>query len=147
MEKDKLVEKMKVLLGTVFAFYLKAHGFHWNVEGENFKEYHALFGDLYEEVWGSVDDIAEHIRAIDAYAPASLGRYYQLSTVKDEANIPTAMQMVKILLADNDKVLEALKDAYDAAEAAGEIGLSNFIQDRTDIHKKHGWMLRATTKV
>ena len=36
--------------------------------------------------------------------------------------------------------------AYKEAEAATEIGVSNFIQDRVMAHQKHGWMLKATTK-
>ena len=144
---ETLIEKMKVVLGTSFAFYLKAHGFHWNVEGPNFKEYHGLFGDIYEEVWGAVDDIAEHIRAIDGYAPGAIGRLYQLSTVSDQPNIPAARAMVVELLSDNGKVIETLTEAYKEAETANEVGLANFLQDRIDIHKKHGWMLRATSKV
>ena len=145
-KSEQLIEKMKVLLGTAFSFYVKAHGFHWNVEGPDFSQYHELFGEIYEDVWNSVDDIAEHIRQLDEYAPGSLGRFYQLSTISDEANIPAAMEMVRKLLADNDKVLEALTDAYNEAESVKEIGLANFLQDRIIAHKKHAWKLRATTK-
>jgi DNA-binding ferritin-like protein len=35
---------------------------------------------------------------------------------------------------------------YKIAEAAGEIGVSNFLQDRIIAHQKHGWMIKATLK-
>ena len=71
---EELINKMKVVLASSFAFYLKAHNFHWNVEGVNFPQYHEFFGNLYEEVHSAIDKIAEEIRALDAYAPGSLKR-------------------------------------------------------------------------
>jgi DNA-binding ferritin-like protein len=52
--------------------------------------------------------------------------------------------MFQILINDNNIVLDSLKQAYDLADKNEELGLANFLQDRMDIHKKHGWMLRAT---
>jgi len=65
---DELVQAMKKSLADTFAFYLKAQGFHWNVEGPNFPQYHALFDTIYNEVYGSIDQFAEEIRSLDAYA-------------------------------------------------------------------------------
>jgi starvation-inducible DNA-binding protein len=57
---NELAEALKKALADTFAFYLKAHNFHWNVEGPNFNDYHAFFGVLYNDAWGAVDLIAEH---------------------------------------------------------------------------------------
>jgi len=143
---DTLLEKLKVLLATNFAFYLKLHFFHWNVEGPNFPQYHEFFEDLYNDVWAANDSIAEHIRSVKGYAPGSFNRYQSLSIIEDQIDIVPADQMINIALQDNDKVIEVLTLAYREAENSAEIGLSNFLQDRIDIHKKHGWMLRATSK-
>jgi starvation-inducible DNA-binding protein len=143
---DQLVQQLKVVLGSTFAFYLKAHNFHWNIEGPNFPQYHSFLDGLYNEVWGAVDAIAEHIRALDAYAPGSLGRFSQLSVVDDQINIPNARAMFSELESDNQKVIAELTKAYVLAEKENKPGLSNFMQDRIDIHSKHGWMLKATGK-
>jgi starvation-inducible DNA-binding protein len=143
---DQLVQQMKVVLASSFAFYLKAHNFHWNIEGPNFPQYHSFLDGLYNEVWGAVDVIAEHIRILDAYAPGSLGRFSQLSVVDDQINIPNAKAMFAELESDNQKIMSELTKAYRLAESANKPGLSNFIQDRIDIHAKHGWMLKATGK-
>jgi starvation-inducible DNA-binding protein len=142
-----LVENMKVVLADTYAFVIKAENYHWNVEGPNFPQYHKFFGKLYKEVDGSIDVIAEHIRAIGAYAPGSLSRFKALTTIEDELNIPEAAEMLKRIGEDNDKVLASLTTAYKAAEEAEELGLSNFLQGRIEIHKKHGWMIKATSKV
>lgn len=142
----KLVDELKVALADTFAFYLKAHYYHWNVEGVDFAQHHNFLGELYNEVWAAVDGIAEQIRTLDAYAPGSLGRFKELTSVEDDVTIPTALNMMKKLQADNDKVLASLNKANKSAEEAGKLGIANFIQDRIQAHDKHGWMLRAISK-
>ena len=143
---EELINKMKVVLASTFAFYLKAHNFHWNVEGVNFPQYHDFFGKLYEEVHGAVDAIAEQIRILDAYAPGSLKRFQELSTIMDETSVPSAVIMCQRLQKDNETLLLDLELAYNEAERTKQLGLSNFLQDRIEIHKKHGWMLKAVQK-
>ena len=143
---DDLIEEMKVSLASTFAFYLKAHNFHWNVEGAGFPQYHSFFEGIYTDAWGAVDGIAEHLRTLEAYAPASLSRYTELSIVKDELNIPNAMNMMVKLRDDNAKIIVQLTKTQGEAEKNKKMGLANFLQDRIDAHEKHGWMLRSITK-
>jgi starvation-inducible DNA-binding protein len=143
---DQLTQSAKIAFASEFSFYLLAHNFHWNVEGSDFLEYHDLFGKIYEEVYGAIDDFAEKIRSLGTYVPASYSRFNMLSKIDDETNILDKDSMVKELLLNNEKMIIILKKTYDAAEAAGEHGFSNFLAERMDAHKKHGWMLRASTK-
>ncbi len=140
------MDTLKRYHATNFSFYLKLHFFHWNVEGMFFAQLHDFFGDLYNEVWTAQDAIAEQIRAVRGYAPGSLQRMKDLSMIDDQIDVPDTSQMLSIAMADNEKVIQTITDAYRAAEAGGELGLANFLQDRLDVHKKHGWMLRATLK-
>lgn len=143
---DELVQQTKVVLASTFAFYLKAHNFHWNVEGPYFPQYHELFKGVYEDAWGAVDEIAEHIRALDAYAPGSMSRFSSLSAVDEQLNIPEAKKMVIELEQDNKIIINVLTKAQQLAERNGKIGLADYFQGRIDIHDKQGWMLRATGK-
>jgi len=143
---NDLIQQMKVVLASSFAMYLKAHNFHWNVEGPNFSEYHKLFGDVYEDIWGSVDVTAEKIRTLDQYAPGSMSRFTQLSVVDDQLNIPSARAMVQELLSDNAKIIAELDKAFALADKANKQGLADYFAGRIDVHEKHGWMLRATLK-
>jgi len=141
-----VVDTLKVVLADTFAFYLKAHNYHWNVEGHDFAQYHDFLGGLYNEVFLAADAIAEHIRVLDAYAPGSFTRFKELTTIEDELKIPTGPNMLAKLEADNMKVIASLTTAYEAANEANKIGLANFLQDRVDIHEKHGWQLRSFSK-
>ena len=44
-----------MVLANTFCMYLLAQKYHWNVEGPNFSQYHALFGDLYEQLFEEID--------------------------------------------------------------------------------------------
>ena len=143
---DQLQQLAKIAFASEFSFALKAQNFHWNVEGSDFFEYHALFEKIYDEVYGVIDDFAENIRKLKTYTPASLSRFNMLTQVKDETDIIPLEAMVRELLLDNEKMIVILKKTYDAAEAAGKHGFSNFLAERMDAHEKHGWMLRASSK-
>lgn len=137
---------LKSAFASEFSFYLKAHNFHWNVEGPLFESLHALFERIYSEVYGSIDTFAEHLRALQIYAPGSLQKFSMLTTVRDENTVPDFHEMLSELLADSDRMAEIFRITFDMAEANGDHGLSNFLADRQDAHKKHSWMLRASLK-
>jgi len=141
---EALLNSSKIAFASEFSFYLKAHNFHWNVTGPDFLEYHQLFGGIYEEVYGSIDDFAEKIRSLGTFVPASLSRFSMLSQIVDENQLPSKEGMVAELLQDNEKIIKILKMVYDRSEAAGEHGFSNFLAERMDAHRKHGWMLTAS---
>jgi starvation-inducible DNA-binding protein len=143
---DELEEALKKAQADSFAFYLKAHYFHWNIEGANFPQYHSFLNDLYEEVFAAVDTIAEVIRTLDVYVPGSFTRFKELTSIQDETTIPSAMSMITRLKDDNEKVLDTLTKAYELAEQAKKYGISNLIQDRIQAHEKHAWMLRSIIK-
>lgn len=143
---EQLIEQMKVILGTNFGLYFKAHSFHWNVEGPNFTEYHNFLGAFYEGVFANTDPIAEHIRALGSYAPTTLLRMMELSKVQDVVAIPSPLVMMSELASDNDKYIMELRAGIAIADAADEPAVGNFLQDILDAHQKHGWMLKSFTR-
>ena len=143
---EELQKAAKVAFASEYTFYLKAHYFHWNVEGIHFQELHALFETIYTEVYGAIDTFAEKIRSMGAYAPGSNSRFSVLSQIKDETSVLPPEQMVTELLEDSDNMVVLLKRVYDIAEREGEHGFSNFLAERMDAHRKHSWQLRATAK-
>mgnify|MGYP003345858709 FL=1 len=143
---DKLQNAAKIAFASEFSFYLKAHNYHWNVTGPLFPQLHELFGKIYEEVYGSIDDFAENIRKLDTFVPASHIKFNMLSRVDDETQVPPAEEMMSTLLNDSDRMVKLLKICFDLATQAGEDGFANFLAERMDAHRKHSWMLRATLK-
>jgi starvation-inducible DNA-binding protein len=144
---NELTTAMKIVLANTFVMYFKAHSYHWNIEGIEFSQYHEFFGDLYNELFAAADPIAEEIRALDAYAPISLMEMYNYKTIDEDTTRRILLSdMLSELQNSNNKVLESLNKGYELANTSKELGLANFLQDRMDVHKKHGWMLRASAK-
>lgn len=141
-----LKDELKTVLGTTFVFYVKAAGFHWNIEGPDFPQYHSFLGDLYTEVYGSIDKMAEIIRQLDSYAPGALSRYSELSAIEEQTQIPRAELMMMELYKDNQTLLDVLNTAFAAAEEENRQGIANFIAERIDAHSKYEWMLRSILK-
>ena len=143
---ETLIEQLKTILGTNFALYLKAHGYHWNIEGPNFPQYHDFLNGFYNDVFLQTDTLAEHLRALNSYAPGSLSRMLELADLQEATNIPDAIAMMRELAADNDRFIMHLRAGIVAADGANEPAVGNFLQDILDAHQKHGWMLRSIIK-
>lgn len=144
---DELISAVKQSLGNTFVMYFKTHGFHWNVEGIHFSQYHEFFGDLYDDLYGAVDPFAEELRALGAYAPKNLNEIYKYATIIESDILgDNVRDMLVTLEKDNLETIAVLTKTFNFATKAGKQGAANFIADRLDKHEKHGWMLRASLK-
>ena len=143
---EQLIQQLKVILGTNFALYFKSHNFHWNIEGSNFPQYHGFLDGFYNDVFGQNDDIAEHIRQLNSFAPTSLARMLELSDITESDSIPDAMSMMRQLYADNERYIVHLRAGIAAADSANEPAVGNFLQDLLGAHQKKSWMLRSIIK-
>jgi len=141
-----IVEDLKVLLASSYSYSLKAQYFHWNVEGSDFAQLHDFFGDVYQEVYDTIDTNAELIRQLDSYAPGSYNRFRELSTVADQTKVPRASMMIEELLEDTNKMLDLTKRMFTVAEQENEQGIADFIAGRIDAFAKHAWMMRSFLK-
>jgi HK97 family phage prohead protease len=140
-----LNEELAELLADVVSFYFRAHGAHWNVKGSDFSEYHKLFLKIYEDVYESIDPIAENLRKLGAIAPFTLPAFLALRTIEDA---PTTLQdpiaLANDLLAANDMILDELSDVFDCASNYNQQGVANFIAGRIDQHQFWKWQLTAS---
>jgi len=143
---EELVKAMKIAFASEHVYYIKASSFHWNIEGSNFPQYHTLLDTIYTEVYSAQDTFAENIRKLGAYALGSSSAFLKYSAIQESNEVPEPQAMLAELLQDSEKIAKFMKIVFDLAEAHGEHGLSNFIADRQDAHKKHAWMLRSTLK-
>ena len=144
---EELVAALRTVMANTFVMYFKTQGFHWNVEGIHFSQYHEFFQELYEDLYGAVDPLAENIRKLGEYAPKSLADMYKSSTLTESDIVGTDVkEMLNSLLADNVQVLISLNSAFQLSNTVNEQGLANFIAERIDQHKKHEWQIKSSLK-
>lgn len=141
-----LTNSMKIILANYVSFKIKSQAYHWNVEGNNFVQLHQFFQTLYEDADKAIDEVAEKIRTLGAYAPGSLSRFSELTQIEDETFIPDAINMARKLLLDNEVIIGSLIEARNEAESLSRFGIVSYLEQRIDIQSKHSWMLKAIIK-
>jgi starvation-inducible DNA-binding protein len=135
---------LRSLLGDVYAFQTAAQGAHWNVAGPDFAQWHDLFSEIYEDVNGSIDPLAENILKVGGLALASLSAMQAERTTTDPGESRDPRVLAQGLAAMNDQLLVVINQAFDYAEQDNEQGVANYLAERDDMHKKWRWQLRAS---
>lgn len=142
-----LVDELKVLQANVFAMYSQAHGYHWNVEGMLFKQLHAFFLEIYEDVYGAIDPISENIRKLGGKAPFGPNRWSDAATINiNDSDELSSVEMLQELSKTNDALVVQLKHVFEVADDEDEQGVANFIAERIDQHQFWAWQLKASQK-
>ena len=143
---EELIGKLRLLQANAFIYYSKAHGYHWDVQGVLFDQFHSMFGDIYEDAFESVDNYAEWIRIFNAPASFNVVQAAAVSNVKYDLgpDATNPMDMLRSLYNSNEQIISDLKEAFPIASAAGEEGVANFIAERLESHQKWQWKLRST---
>ncbi len=139
-------EELKKLLADSYTLYLQTHNFHWNVTGIRFRDLHMMFEEQYTELATAVDEIAERIRSLGVFAPGTYQEFLKLASIKPVENIPTAEEMVAILMQNHEQVVKTCRQALKAAQEADDESSASLISDRMVTHEKTAWMLRAMTQ-
>jgi len=141
--KQEVIHSLSELLADSYTLYLKTHNYHWNVTGPMFTTLHTLFETQYTDLALAVDEIAERIRALGAYAPASYSEFQKLATIQEETGHPKAEDMIRNLVSDQEAVVKAARKLIGAAESAGDDVGVDLGTRRREVHEKNAWMLRS----
>jgi starvation-inducible DNA-binding protein len=142
-ERATIAEGLSRLLADSYTLYLKTHNYHWNVTGPQFTTLHTLFETHYSELALAVDQIAERIRALGHPAPGSYREFADLTSITEEADTPSATEMIRRLVAGQEAVARTARRVFPAVEQAGDEPSADLLTQRMQIHEKNAWMLRS----
>ena len=131
------------LLADTYTLYLKTHYFHWNVVGPMFKTLHLMFENQYNELALAVDLIAERIRALGHTAPGTYSQFSALSSISETAEVPTALNMIKLLVEGHEAVVRTARGLFSTLENARDEASADLLTQRIQLHEKTSWMLRS----
>jgi starvation-inducible DNA-binding protein len=144
-EQDRrtIVDGLSRLLADTYTLYLKTHNFHWNVTGPMFQTLHLMFETQYTELAAAVDLIAERIRALGSFAPGTYSDFARLSSVKEPDGVPSAQDMIRQLVQDQEAVVRTARSIFNAVEKASDEPTADLLTQRMQVHEKTAWMLRS----
>jgi len=137
--------ELSKLLADEFVLYTKTRNAHWNVEGKDFHSMHLFFEAQYEALDDIMDSVAERIRTLGHYAPATLKSFLGLThlTEKIESKNDSA-GFIGELLEDHQSIIIFIRENINPfASEYGDAGTSDFITGLMEQHEKMAWMLRA----
>ena len=137
------IDSLKSILGKTFRLYVQTHGYHWNVEGPEFRQLHALFEEHYTNLWGALDEIAERIRILGAHAPGSIADLATLGG-PEAAPAQSADAMMAALIEAHMAMAADLRAAIATAQEAEDEVSAGFLTDRLEWHEKELWMMKAS---
>jgi len=142
-DRAKIVESLSTVLADAYMLYLKTHNFHWNVTGPMFSTLHVLFEEQYTEQWNALDEIAERIRALGHFAPATSRRYAELSSIKEEPEVLSSKDMIRQLVEGNEILIRTLRASVKVADELDDFPTADMLTTRMEVHEKNAWMLRS----
>jgi starvation-inducible DNA-binding protein len=145
-QRDEIAKGLSRFLADSFTLYLKTHQFHWNVTGPMFNTLHTMFQEQYTELWNSIDDIAERIRALDEYAPGSYQEFAKLTGITEAHGQTQAKEMIAQLLDGHEAVARTARSVFPAAEKGNDEATLDLLTQRIQVHEKTAWMLRSLLK-
>jgi starvation-inducible DNA-binding protein len=147
-EKEGLAKQLAHLLADVTNLGFLAQGYHWNVKGLNFSQFHDFFAEIYEDVDSAIDPLAENIRKLGYDSPYLLTDFAELTCiVRQERELGDAVSMVESLARVNQAILICYKQTFDMADSCNEQGIADFLAGRIDMHQKWQWQLKSTLGV
>jgi starvation-inducible DNA-binding protein len=142
----RLTESLNQVLADSYALLSLTHLAHWNVEGPGFFALHTAFQAQYEELFMAIDEVAERIRALDAYAIGGLGTLAQTAQMKEFVSPLVQEEYVRALIAANEKLLSDAARAREVAGEAGDAESQDLMIGRITLHQKTVWMLKSYLK-
>jgi len=141
----EVAHSLNKILADEYVLYTKTRKAHWNVVGPDFYNKHKFFEAQYTQLEDIVDSVAERIRKLGHYAPASLKQFLELSHLtEDDRGNNDAPTYIKALLADHESILIHLRENIgNYADALKDAGTSDYITGLMETHETMAWMLRA----
>lgn len=145
-EGKQLADSLNTLLAAYQVHYQKLHNYHWNVEGGEFFELHALTEEQYGLAHADIDEIAERIRVFQQRPLSTLAEYLAASPITEDRQVPPATKMAANLLADYEVLLRLMYATADLADDLDDLATESMMIKFITRFEKQQWMLRAFTK-
>ena len=142
---SKIADSLCKILADEFILYTKTRKAHWNVEGDDFYNKHLFFEEQYNQVDEIIDGVAERIRMLGHYAPATLKEFLELTHLSEQVKEKNDSKgFIKELLIDHESIIMHLRENISVyANEYQDLGTSDYITGLMETHEKMAWMLRS----
>ena len=146
--RQTVVSELAKILADEYVLYTKTRNAHWNVEGADFYDKHKFFEGQFEQLDENIDSVAERIRTLGHYAPATLKSFLSLTQLSEETSTENDSKgFIAELLNDHESIIISIRENINRfANELNDLGTSDFITGLMTDHEKMAWFLRSHLK-
>lgn len=133
------------LIADAFALYVKTKNFHWHMSGSHYRDYHLLCDEQADQIFATIDVLAERVRKIGGTTIRSIGHISELQTVKDDNEAFVEPQkMLKRLMEDNKNYAAHLRAAHKICDDHNDVATASILENFIDECERRTWFLFET---
>lgn len=147
--RQKVSDELAKILADEYVLYTKTRKAHWNVEGPDFYDKHKFFEVQYEQLAEFIDQVAERIRTLGHFPPASLKSFLELTHLTEMISKKNdSIGFIKELLEDHESIIITMRENINKfVDELKDAGTSDFITGLMEEHEKMAWFLRSHLQV
>lgn len=143
----EIAEQVNGLVADAFALYLKTKNFHWHISGPNFRDYHVLLDEQADQIFASIDPLAERVRKLGEQTLHSIGEIGRLSRIEDnDTSFVSARDMLLELVEDNRAMVKAMREAHKVCDDNDDVATASLLEVYIDETERRIWFLFESTR-
>jgi len=133
---------LNALLADSFALYLKTKNFHWHVSGPHFRDYHLLLDEQADQIFATIDVLAERVRKLGQQTLRSIGDISRQQRISDnDAAYVDPQDMLAELRDDNQRFITSMRETHDVCDEHGDVATTSLLEVYIDEAEKRVWFL------
>lgn len=135
------------LVADAYLLYVKTKNFHWHVAGPNFRDYHLMLDEQADQIFASIDPLAERVRKLGHKTLHSLAEILELTSLEEntEEYVPPHDMLVE-LMNDNKAVAKAMRDAHKLCDDNDDVATASLLEVYIDETERRTWFLFETAR-
>lgn len=139
---EKIAKAVNGLVADAFALYVKTKNFHWHLTGPHFRDYHVMLDEQADQIFASIDPLAERVRKLGATTLRSIGHIAGMQTIKDsDAERVPPLEMLNELIADNKAMAKAMRKAHGLCDDNEDVATASLLEIYIDETERRTWFL------
>lgn len=143
----KIVKAINGLVADAFTLYVKTKNFHWHMSGRHFRDYHLLLDEQADQIFASIDPLAERVRKLGGITIRSIAEIGKLASIKeDNAEFVDPDDMLRELMEDNKRVIANMRKAHKVCDGNDDVATASLLEVYIDESERRAWFLFETIR-
>ncbi len=139
---QEIVAAINPLIADAFALYVKTKNFHWHLASSHFRDYHLLFDEHADQIFATIDPLAERVRKIGGTTLRSIGHIASLQSVADsDEEFVAPIEMLRRLMEDNKSMAANMRQAHEVCDDNEDVATASLLEVFIDETERRTWFL------